>query len=125
MSNITIEKQEIVQGSSHIVNSNLDKKFDKIEYMKKNMEYNLAYTYYIQRLKTKDLDKKILKNFINRYEANCLIILRLFILVFTRSLDPTTQSQLCLSSVLIISSIYFGSCCKSPSMTTIFLKEAF
>jgi molybdenum cofactor biosynthesis enzyme MoaA len=67
MSNITIEKQEIVQGSSHIVNSNLDKKFDKIEYMKKNMEYNLAYTYYIQRLKTKDLDKKILKNFINRY----------------------------------------------------------
>ncbi len=67
MKNVKIEKQDIVQGSSHIVNSNLEKKFDKVDYMKKNMEFNLAYINYIKKLNTKDEDKKILNEFIKRY----------------------------------------------------------
>tara|TARA_Y100000591_G_C21842445_1_gene706562 strand:+ start:1029 stop:2390 length:1362 start_codon:yes stop_codon:yes gene_type:complete len=67
MKNVKIEKQDIVQGSSHIVNSNLEKRFDKIDYMKKNMEFNLAYINYIKKINTKDEDKKILNEFINRY----------------------------------------------------------
>ena len=67
MKNVKIEKQDIVQGSSHIVNSNLEKRFDKIDYMKKNMKSNLAYINYIKKLNTKDEDKKILNEFINRY----------------------------------------------------------
>ena len=67
MNKINIEKQDIVQGSAHIVNSKLEKKFDKIEYMKKNMKFNLAYKFYLEEFNTKDEDKKILNNFINRY----------------------------------------------------------
>ena len=67
MNKVRIEKQDIVQGSSHIVNSRLEKSFDKIEYMKNNMEFNLAYQYYIKKLNSKDEDKKILKEFVNRY----------------------------------------------------------
>ena len=67
MSKLKIEKQDIVQGSSHIVNSNFEKKFDKIEYMKQNMKFNLAYKYNIEKLSTNDEDGKILEKFIDKY----------------------------------------------------------
>lgn len=67
MSKLKIEKQDIVQGSSHIVNSNFEKKFDKIQYMKQNMKFNLAYKYNIEKLNTNDEDGKILEKFIDKY----------------------------------------------------------
>ena len=39
---IDIEKQDIVQGSAHLFNSEHQKKFDKIQYMTEHMEFNLV-----------------------------------------------------------------------------------
>jgi MoaA/NifB/PqqE/SkfB family radical SAM enzyme len=67
MSNLTVEKQDIVQGSAHIINSKLEKKFDKIDYMKTYMRFNLAYKHYLKKINSNDSDKVILNNFISRY----------------------------------------------------------
>ena len=67
MSNLTVEKQDIVQGSAHIINSELEKKFDKIDYMKQNMKFNLAYKYYLKKINSTDEDQTVLNDFISRY----------------------------------------------------------
>ena len=50
MEKINIQKQDIVQGSAHLFNSDNQKKFNKIEYMTENMHLNLAYKYYLEKI---------------------------------------------------------------------------
>ena len=60
------EKQDILVGSSKI---NLEgKKFDRIKYFEKNMQFNKAYLYYLEKNKINDLDKKILNQYIENYK---------------------------------------------------------
>jgi MoaA/NifB/PqqE/SkfB family radical SAM enzyme len=65
---IDIEKQDIVQGSAHLYNSESQKKFDKIQYMSENMEFNLAYKFHLEKIEKSDKDKSILKSFKERYK---------------------------------------------------------
>ena len=65
---IDIEKQDIVQGSAHLFNSEHQKKFDKIQYMTEHMEFNLAYKFYLEKIERSDKDKSILKSFKKRYK---------------------------------------------------------
>ena len=59
------EKQDILVGSSKI--NSEGKKFDRIEYYVNNMKFNKAYQLYLEKNKTKDLDRKILNKFIEEY----------------------------------------------------------
>lgn len=67
MEKINIQKQDIVQGSAHLFNSNNQKKFNKIEYMTENMHLNLAYKYYLEKIGSNDEDRSILKSYKDRY----------------------------------------------------------
>ena len=66
MKNFKIEKQEIITGSSRLVNSN--KNFDRISFACKNMHHNKAYKFFLEQKNCKDNDKKILKKFINEFQ---------------------------------------------------------
>ena len=60
------EKQDILVGSSKI---NLEgKNFNRIEYYENNMQFNKAYLTYLEKNNINDLDKKILKQFIENYK---------------------------------------------------------
>ena len=67
MSSIKLVNQDILVGSNKIL-SNM-KKFDKHEYMKKNMIYNLAYQNFLKKNKTSDPNNFILNSFIQRYQS--------------------------------------------------------
>ena len=63
---LNTEKQDILVGSSKI---NLEgKKFDRIEYFEKNMQFNKAYLYYLEKNNINDLDKKVLNEYIENYK---------------------------------------------------------
>ena len=67
MSSIKLVNQDILVGSLKIL-SNV-KKFDKHDYMKKNMIHNLAYQNVLKKNKTLDPNSSILNSFIQRYQA--------------------------------------------------------
>ncbi len=63
---LNTEKQDILVGSSKI---NLEgKKFDRIKYFEKNMQFNKAYLYYLEKNNINDLDKKVLNEYIENYK---------------------------------------------------------
>ncbi len=67
MNNFAIKEQDIISGSSRLISKN--NLFDKLTYSLENMEFNLAYIEEIKRKNTKDLDKKILNNFKNKFQS--------------------------------------------------------
>jgi MoaA/NifB/PqqE/SkfB family radical SAM enzyme len=67
MSSIKLVNQDILVGSLKVLSNT--KKFDKHDYMKKNMFHNLAYQNFLKKNKTSDPNSFILNSFIQRYQA--------------------------------------------------------
>ena len=66
MSGTIYTPQEISKGSAHVT-SKLNKKFDRTDFMIKNMKYNSAYKNHLLQNKLEDGDFLILKDFKERY----------------------------------------------------------
>ena len=60
------EKQEIIRGSSYLRSKN-KKKFDRVDFMIKNMSYNSAYINHLKNKNTKDENLQILKKFEKKF----------------------------------------------------------
>ena len=67
MQDLNIQNQDIQLGSAHIVKSKDFQFFDRIVYMKENMQFNHAYKHYLKIKNSEDKDKKILNSFKERY----------------------------------------------------------
>ena len=60
------EKQEIITGSSYLRSKN-KKKFDRVDFMIKNMSHNSAYINHLKNEKIKDENLEILKKFEKKF----------------------------------------------------------
>ena len=60
------EKQEIIRGSSYLRSKN-KKKFDRVDFMIKNMSHNSAYINHLKNKNTKDENLQILKKFEKKF----------------------------------------------------------
>ena len=67
MQNISLKKQNIAEGSSHISKKKCKKHFDRVQFMLDNMDCNHAYKNFLKQTGSRDIDTKILKNFQKKY----------------------------------------------------------